>query len=141
MKNFLILGLTCICATLFSGCTIGNHQHGIYETVPSGFFYSEVITPTSIERNDPPDYTILGYPEFTYSTTAIMLCASWGGTSVNDIRAAFNKQFPKADDFIDIEVTSDQTNVMFVYNNIEITVRAKAIKFKESPNLPEITKE
>lgn len=134
-KLFLLLGVTCVafamngCALLSSGYVQGG---GFPRTMPAILVAHQdaggVIAP---KMESLKDVEVLGKVSSEVSGSNILMVISEGDLSIAKAKELALKQYPEADDVVNVEIDMSHRGVMCLFNYVTMYYRGLAIKYKK----------
>ena len=134
MKKLLII-------SVFALAALSVHAGGISHLVDDFFqvgVYCDTHQMTFIDNrtHSPQDVTVLGNVSATGEIMTVLCVVTVGDTSLQSLKEKALRQYPGADDIIDIEIDNHVFGILAcVYKKVTVTLRGKAIRYNKRPEV------
>ena len=131
MKKAIILACSAVTMFIFTGCA---SQYGIangFPTVLPGVMISSnthggYIAP---KMQSMKDVVVLGPASAEVSSTNTLLLISAGDTSIAKAKGIAMRQYPTADDIVNVEIDVKHTGVLGLFNTVTMYYKGIAVRY------------
>ncbi len=132
MKKMLCVCAVIALAAVFTGCAGYGHGNGFAYAGPGMIFtdayYGGYILP---KADSLKDVEVLGPVNGVSKSTSILGWVSTGDSSIKAAKADALRNFPNADDILNIEVDGKVHSILGVISDVELHLRGIAVKYKK----------
>jgi len=132
MKKIICVVAILVLGALLSGCAGYGYGNGFAYAGPGSLFtdayYGGYIQPKAESLKD---VEVLGPVKGVSKTTSILGWLSTGDGSILAAKADALRNYPNADDILNIEVDSKVHSILGIISDVELHLRGIAIKYKK----------